>query len=135
MQDARQRNLLSLHHVKDSIQTFFKPRPGQNREFLWVLVAMFLLFITPKLGEGVVSYLYTYTVYHWEVGKYSQYRAVTSIVNLFGMTICIPLLNKLNINEAYILVGVFTSGLAKSIIKGLASVGWMYYLGEQNRQY
>ena len=101
MQDARQRNLLSLHHVKDSIHTSFKPRPGQNRKFLWVLVAMFLLYITPMFGEEVVSYLYTYTVYHWEVGKYSKYRAVTSIVNLFGMTICIPLLNKLNINEAF----------------------------------
>ena len=134
MQDARQRNLLSLHHVKDSIQTFFKPRPGHNRKFLWVLVTMFLLFMTPMLGEKVVVYLYTHAVYHWEVDEYSQYRAVTSIVNLFVMTICIPLLNKLSINEAYILVGVLTSSLAESIIKGLASESWMYYLGEQNRQ-
>ena len=132
MQDAKQRKLLSLHHVKDSIQTFFKPRPGQNRKFLWVLVAMFLLYITPMFGEGVVSYLYTYTRYHWEVDKYSQYRTVTSIINLFGMTICIPLLNKLSINEAYILVGVFTSSLVRSFIKGMASKSWMYYLGKQN---
>ena len=82
------------------------------------------------LGEKVVVYLYTHTVYHWEVDEYSQYRAVTSIVNLFVMTICIPLLNKLSINEAYILVGVLTSSLAESIIKGLASESWMYYLGE-----
>ena len=93
---------------------------------------MFLLYITPMFGEGVVSYLYTYTRYHWEVDKYSQYRTVTSIINLFGMTICIPLLNKLSINEAYILVGVFTSSLARSFIKGMASKSWMYYLGKQN---
>ena len=82
------------------------------------------------MGEKVVVYLHTYTVYHWEEDEYSQYRAVTSIVNLLGMTICIPLLNKLSINEAYILVGVITSSLAKSIIKGFACESWIYYLGE-----
>ena len=87
--------------------------------------------MTPMLGEKVVVYLYTHAVYHWEVDEYSQYRAVTSIVNLFVMTICIPLLNKLSINEAYILVGVFTSSLARSFIKGMASKSWMYYLGKQ----
>ena len=94
---------------------------------------MFLLYITPNFGEMVVSYLYTYTRYHWEVHEYSQYRTVMSVVYLFSMTIFIPLLNKLNINEAYILVGVFTSRLARSLIKGLASKWWMYYLGEQYR--
>ena len=68
--------------------------------------------------------------YHWEVDEYSQYRTVTSIVSLVGMTVCIPLLNKLSINEAYILLGVFTSSLARNVIKGLASKPWMYYLGK-----
>ena len=130
VEKAKKRNLLSLYHVKDSLVTFFKPRPGMNRLLLWVLVTMFLLFITPMFGEGVISYLYTYTRYHWEVDQYSTYQTVTNIIRLVGMTVFVPILNKLSVNEAYILIGVFTSSLARNIIKGLAAKSWMYYLGK-----
>ena len=42
----------------------------------------------------------------------------------------VPLFDKFGVNEAYILLGVFTSSLTRNMIKGLASEGWMYYLGK-----
>ena len=107
-----------------------RQRPGNNRKFLWLLVAIFLLHITPIFGEGVISYLYTYTRYHWEVDQFSTYSTVTSIIRLIGLVVFVPILNKYCVNEAYILLGLFNSSLARNIIKGLAYEGWMYYIGK-----
>ena len=99
LQSAKKRNVFSSHHVRDSVRAINRQRPGNNRKFLWLLVAIFLLHITPIFGEGVISYLYTYTRYHWEVEQFSTYSTVTSIIWLIGLRVFMPILNKYCVNE------------------------------------
>ena len=90
---------------------------------------LFIFQVTPLFGEASVSYLYTFYRYDWLMDKFSTYQSVTTFARVIGMTIFIPLIKALDVNETYIMLGTQLTFMARCLIKGLASAGWMYYIG------
>ena len=69
------------------------------------------------------------------MSQFTKYATADGIVQLIGMVFIVPLLNLLQINEAYILLGMFANILVENIIRGLASTIWLYYIGKDRIAY
>jgi hypothetical protein len=73
----------------------FKKRPGKNRRYLFILMAIMVLQIIPFYGEFTIAFLYVRKRFQWEVEEYSQYSSIVSAIGIVGSTpvsvLCSPM--------------------------------------------
>jgi len=125
----KKRHVLSLGHIKDSMQTFFKKRSNNKRFYLLLYTAVMLTYYLPFFGEGAVSYNYVRTRYHWGYEDYSDYKSICSIIDLTGQAIFIPILGMLQLPDANVIPFIIFTVIVRHVIKGFAVQSWMMYLG------
>eukprot|EP00090_Calanus_glacialis_P009730 TRINITY_DN18129_c0_g1_i1.p1 TRINITY_DN18129_c0_g1~~TRINITY_DN18129_c0_g1_i1.p1 ORF type:complete len:508 (-),score=86.66 TRINITY_DN18129_c0_g1_i1:102-1625(-) len=126
---TKKRNALSLSHIKDSFTTCFKKRENGKRFYLLTYTAVMLTIFLPFFGEHAIGYNYVRTRYNWGMVEYSNYRSICSVIDLIGQGILIPLIGYLNIKDTNIIPLIICTIISRHVIKGLAYVPWLMYLG------
>ena len=126
---ALKRQSFSPLVIKDVFVSVFKRRPGQERKFVFLLILISIFRCMPCIGENNISYAYTLSRYNWQVEENSDYRSITSLVDLTSQAIFIPLMAYLKWNEAWVMTALISTLTARHTIKALATESWMYYLG------
>ena len=126
---ADQRKSFSPLVIKDVFVSVFRKRPGAERKYVFLLILISIFRCMPCIGENNISYAYTLSRYNWQVEENSNYRSITSMVDLTSQAIFIPLMAFLKWNEAWVMTGLISTLTARHVIKALATEPWMYYLG------
>ena len=126
---TKKRNALSPSHIKDSFKTCFKKRENGKRFYLLIYTCIMLTIFLPFFGEHAIGYNYVRTRYSWSMVEYSNYRSICSVIDLVGQGILIPLIGYLNIKDTNIIPVIICTIIARHVIKGLAYVPWLMYLG------
>ena len=124
-----QRKSFSPLVIKDVFVSVFRKRPGAERKYVFLLILISIFRCMPCIGENNISYAYTLSRYNWQVDENSDYRSITSMVDITSQAIFIPLMAYLKWNEAWVMTGLISTLTARHIIKALATEPWMYYLG------
>ena len=76
--------MLSPYYVLDALKVVFKWRPGPNRKFIWLGIAIFVFHLAPFFGEKGILYTYTQIRYDWKIPEYSQFNSITNAISLVG---------------------------------------------------
>ena len=88
-----------------------------------------LCIFMPFFGEHALGFSYVRTRYGWGFVEFSNYRSISSIVDLIGQGLLIPLFGYLDIKDTNIIPVIICTIIARHVIKGFAYQPWMLYLG------
>ena len=78
------RSLFSPSHVIGAFKTITKPRPDSKRLYIFLMLVMLGMILSPFEGLRSVQYFYVRTRYGWEVDQYSSYSSFNSAVGTIG---------------------------------------------------
>ncbi|EDW35819.1 GL17463 [Drosophila persimilis] len=121
--------LFSFIHIKDMINTCFKPRENHARAIIWLVTMAMFLSIFVFDGVMTVMYLFVREKFHWTVRDYTFYETVSHLVPMIGALIGFLVLRKV-FRLSVVTLGLlaFFSEILNNLAKGFATMPWHMYL-------
>ncbi|XP_034654994.1 uncharacterized protein LOC117892693 [Drosophila subobscura] len=126
---VRKAGLFSFVHIKDMINTCFKPRENHARAIIWLVTLAMFLSIFVFDGVMTVMYLFVREKFHWTVRDYTFYETVSHLVPMIGALIGFLVLRKV-FRLSVVTLGLlaFFSEVLNNLAKGFATMPWHMYL-------
>eukprot|EP00095_Tigriopus_kingsejongensis_P002938 maker-scaffold517_size150149-snap-gene-0.20 protein:Tk02938 transcript:maker-scaffold517_size150149-snap-gene-0.20-mRNA-1 annotation:"adenylate cyclase " len=121
--------VFSPTHPVESVKTLFKPRLGNRRMYLILLLVMITVIMAPFAGMSGLYFLYTRTRYGWEVTEFSNFVSFDGVLQVIATAVAMPSINCCNIRETTLLIVLSVLGLVRHIVQGLANKPWLFYFG------
>ncbi|XP_022224752.2 uncharacterized protein LOC111075628 [Drosophila obscura] len=121
--------LFSFVHIKDMINTCFKPREHHARAIIWLVTLAMFLSIFVFDGVMTVMYLFVREKFHWTVRDYTFFETVSHLVPMIGALIGFLVLRKV-FRLSVVTLGLlaFFSEILNNLAKGFATMPWHMYL-------
>lgn len=123
------KDLFSIENIKNSFHTCIKKRENHVRAQIWLLMISMCCLMMASMGTASIGYFYAQKMYNWTVTQYSDVSAIFSILKAVLVLPLIIILTKVyKVKEPVIGILGAISIMTESIIKGLATYQWLYYL-------
>jgi hypothetical protein len=128
--DTAEENSTVYELVLGSVRSFVKRRPNFKRECLLALASIMLLAFTASHGESSMKYLFTRNKFGWREQEFSVWTIFEAAMAVLGLTVIMPLLNKvLKLSDPLLgLVGAF-SRMSSRLCYALAPTSTFLYIG------
>ncbi|XP_048516162.1 proton-coupled folate transporter [Athalia rosae] len=116
-------------HVFASIRTLIKPRADHKRLYIWILMLAMVLYVFQR-DERQMSYLYTQSVFSWDITTFSQFRTFQSSLFVVAMMLGVPLMSKfLGMRDTLIIVIGSISHALGRVFYAVATGPGLFYAG------
>ncbi|XP_054714736.1 proton-coupled folate transporter-like [Uloborus diversus] len=121
-------DIFKQDNIKESFRTCIKPRAGNLRLQIWLLLFVSFSIKLVHMGSLAIGFPYTRHVFKWQVPRFSYTTASFSSLNAVTTLALVPMLNKrLLVHEAAVgLVGIL-SLMAKMVIFSVTVYEWLIF--------
>lgn len=76
-----------MFNPKHAIETFnlvLKKKPGNNRQYIWLVMLCLFFYTAVLVGESSIFFLYVQGQFKWGIVEYSYFNTVNTLVHLVG---------------------------------------------------
>lgn len=77
-------DIFNPKHAVDTFNLVLKKKPGNNRQYIWLVLVTLFIYSAVIVGEDSVLFLYLQGQFKWSVVEYSYFLTVNTLVHLVG---------------------------------------------------
>lgn len=116
------KDIFSIVLIKEIFVTLFKPRAFRERRMIYFLMAIITLHVFTMHGNGTVNYLFVREKFSWDLGSYTVFDSINTVISVTGLLIgLIFLKSMLHVSDSALLILALVSAFMESVKSNLIS--------------
>ncbi|XP_055341854.1 uncharacterized protein LOC129590578 [Paramacrobiotus metropolitanus] len=123
-------SLFTLRNLQDNYRMLRKPRMGDTRLHLWLVLLALAIYSICESGDSRVMQLYVeFPPFHWSLYQYTVFSCVAGFASSSCVIVSMYLLRTyLHVSDTLVAFMACFSGLLSYFTYGIAWASWMLYL-------